>query len=207
MGAEGQMLNRVKPGFCFSLARLVRFRGLLVTLGACGPHVEGHAVATHTAADAKHIDASVVRVSAVAVPEGASELGIVQAHTVQGSIEDAMPEFRKQVAQLGGDFGKINDVATTFEMQMRTRTESYNCGTSDKPRTCTRTVTERVELATTRIIGKAFRLGVPTAKTLLTRDEAAALTPPPTQAAPPSALPETAPTAAPPAPEGAPNAP
>ncbi|HKO53990.1 MAG TPA: hypothetical protein VJV79_40055 [Polyangiaceae bacterium] len=161
------MLNRANPGFHFPATHLGRLAGLLLSmLAACGPHVEGHAVATHTAADAKHIDASQVRVSAVSVPEGASELGIVQAHTVQGSIEDAMPEFRAQVAQLGGDFGKINEVGTTFEMQTRTRSESYNCGTSDKPRTCSRTVTERVELATTRIIGKAYRLAAATAKAL-----------------------------------------
>jgi len=136
---------------------------LLVMLGACGPQVEGHAVATHTPVDAAHIDASQVRVSAVAIPVGATELGIVQAHTVQGSIEDAAPEFAKQVALLGGDFGKINDVGTKFEMTTRTRTESYSCGTSTSPRTCTRTVTETVELATTRIIGMAYRMA-PTPK-------------------------------------------
>lgn len=133
---------------------------LLVGLGACGPHVEGHAVATRTAADGRYIDASAVRVSVLQVPAGAGELGIVQAHTVGGSIEDAMPEFREQVASLGGDFGKVNEVSTSFEMTMRTRTESYNCGTSDKPRNCTRTVMEQVELATTRILGKAYRLGM-----------------------------------------------
>jgi hypothetical protein len=116
-------------------------------------------VATHSAADAKVVDASAVRVSVVTIPEGAAELGIVQAHVIQGSIEDAIPEFRQQVARLGGDFGKIDDVTTSFEMQSQTSTESYNCGTSDKPRTCTRTVTRQVELATTRIIGKAYRLG------------------------------------------------
>jgi hypothetical protein len=141
------------------------FVGLLVVgLAACGPHVEGHAVATHSAADARHIDASAVRVSALAIPEGAAELGIVQAHVDQGSIEDAMPEFRKQVAQLGGDFGKVTDLETRFELQTRSRTETYNCGSSDKPRNCTRLVTETVEVATTRILGKAYRLGPPTAK-------------------------------------------
>ena len=137
---------------------------LLIGLGACGPHVEGHAVATHTAADVRHVDASAVRVSALRVPDGAAELGIVQAHTVGGSIEDAMPEFREQVATLGGDFGKVNDVSTSYEMTTRTRTETYNCGTSDKPRSCTRTVTEQVELVTTRVLGKAYRLGAPTPK-------------------------------------------
>jgi len=159
--------------------------GLLVTLAACGPHVEGHSVATHTAIDAKHIDASQVRISAVSVPEGATELGIVQAHTVQGSIEDAIPEFCKQVAELGGDFGKINDVGTQFEMQTRTRTENYNCGSADKPQTCSRTVTETVELATTRIFGMAYRMGVPTPKAPLS----AQATPPNAATASPSIAP------------------
>ena len=133
----------------------------MAVLSACGPHVEGHAVATHSPADARLVDASAVRISALAVPEGASELGIVQAHVIQGSIENAMPEFREQVARLGGDFGKVNDVSTNFELQTRTQHESYNCGTSDKPRTCTRTVTRTVEVATTRIIGKAYRVSAP----------------------------------------------
>ncbi len=150
------MLNRAKNRGAWGL--------LLVALGACGPYVEGHAVATHTAGDVRHVDASQVRVSALAVPEGATELGIVQAHVIQGSIEDAMPEFREQVAELGGDFGKVSDVTTKFEMQTRTRTETYNCGTSDKPRSCTRTVTEVVEVSTTRILGKAYRLGAPALK-------------------------------------------
>ncbi len=135
-------------------------------------------------------------------PEGASELGIVQAHTVQGSIEDALPEFREQVAQLGGDFGKIDDVGTKFEIQTRTRTESYNCGTSDKPNTCTRTVTENVELATTRIMGKAYRLGAATAKAPLDAQEA---TPPAVAAS--SDVRPTAPKPAPPSPERAQNTP
>jgi hypothetical protein len=92
LGVERHLLNRAKLGFGLPLAGFVRFGGILmVTLAACGPRVEGHSVATHTAIDAKHIDASQVRLSAVSVPEGASELGIVQAHTVQGSIEDAPP--------------------------------------------------------------------------------------------------------------------
>jgi hypothetical protein len=169
----------------------------LVLLAACGPYVEGHAVATHTPVDAKHIDAGQVRISAVSVPEGATELGIVQAHTVQGSIEDAVPEFRKQVAELGGDFGKINNVSTKFEMQTRTRTESYNCGTSDKPQTCSRTVTENVELATTRIIGTAYRLGAPTPKAPPSAQEAQNGQEGPPASAPPVDGP---PTAAPPAP-------
>ena len=196
------MLNR---------ARFQRFGGLLlVVLGACGPYVEGHSVATHTAGDVQHFDASQVRISALTVPEGSSELGIVQAHVIQGSIEDAMPEFRAQVAQLGGDFGKVTDVTTQFEIKTRTRTETYNCGTSDKPSSCTRTVTEQVEVSTTRILGKAYRLGVPSASALIPTepaeapaDEPAPAVPPPA-AAPPAAAP---PAESPSGPEGATTAP
>jgi hypothetical protein len=140
--------------------RLRWLGGLVIaTLCGCGPRVSGSAIPTRTADDVQVVDASSVRVSVLTVPEGAGELGIVQARTTQGNIEDAMPEFRAQVARLGGDFGKINNVSTKFETETRTRNESYNCGTADKPQTCTRTVTEDVEISTTAIIGKAYRLG------------------------------------------------
>lgn len=198
LSVERHLLNRANLGFRLPLTGFARFGAiLLVTLAACGPSVEGHSVATHTAIDAKHIDASQVRLSAVSVPEGASELGIVQAHTVQGSIEDAVPEFRNQVAQLGGDFGKIDNVATKFETYTQTRTESYSCGTVNSPRTCTRTVTETREAETTRIIGKAYRLGGATA----TASKA------PGGAAPRSDVPLTAPPATPSSPERASKAP
>jgi hypothetical protein len=182
---------------------------VLVTVCGCGPYVEGSAVVTaHSAGDAKFVDASAVRISALTVPPGASELGIVQAHVVQGSIEDAMPEFRAQVARLGGDFGKVTDVSTTFEMQQRTRTESYNCGSSDKPSTCTRSVTESVEVSTTRILGKAYRLGAPPVQpALAAAPEPPAASPGP---APQPALPESepAPASVPlESPPGAPGAP
>jgi hypothetical protein len=152
-----------------------------------------------------------VRISVLSVPSGAAELGIVQAHTVGGSIEDAMPAFREQVADLGGDFGKVNDIKTTFEMRMVTSTESYNCGSADKPSTCTRTVTRQVELVTTRLLGKAYRLGAvkvaerpqqPPTPAPQPAATAAAAPPPPAAAAPPAAPaapPPTAPTEAPPA--------
>lgn len=196
------MSNRAYLGFRVPVTWPLLMGGLLsVTLAACGPHVEGHSVATHTAIDGKHIDERQVSLSAVSVPEGASELGIVQAHTVQGSIEDAVPEFRKQVAELGGDFGKIDDVATKFETETRTRTESYSCGTVNSPRSCSRTVTETVELATTRIIGKAYRLGASPAKTQNVPGGAASA------GVPPANLPTSAPTVAPATPERASNAP
>ncbi len=63
----------------YNRVRHRRFGGLLLTaLGGCGPYVEGHAVATHTAADVRHVDASAVRVSALTVPEGAATRQITQ---------------------------------------------------------------------------------------------------------------------------------
>lgn len=190
--------HRSNPGRCRSFAGL-----LLVVFGACEPYVEGHAVATHTAADAPHVDATAVQLSALTVPEGAAELGIVQAHVIQGSIEDAIPEFRAQVARLGGDFGNITDVSTQFELKTQTSTETYNCGSSDKPSSCTRTVTRQVEVATTRVLGKAYRRGVSSASRSPTRPaEARANEPAP--AAPPATA---APTDSPSGPEGATTAP
>lgn len=181
----------------------VQWLGSLVVAAicGCGPHVEGSAVATHTADDAHFVDASNVRVSALAIPQGAAEVGIVQARVTGGNIEDAMPEFRAQVARLGGNFGKLDEVRTKFEMQTRTSTETYSCGTADKPRSCTRSVTRTVEVSTTSLLGKAYRLGAP-----------AAAPPPAAVAAPiepqvPQEEPAPEPAAAPVVPEGATTAP
>jgi hypothetical protein len=121
---------------------------------ACTPVVHTSAVATAPAAAPS---TGPVRVSAMIVPRGVPQLGIVQAHSDQTDITQIMPSLVKQVADLGGNYLKIDDITTTYGMQTRSRTENYSCGTSKYPRTCTRTVTETVEVPTTRILGRAYR--------------------------------------------------
>jgi len=71
-------------------------------------------------------------------------------------IERITPEFIQRVAELGGDFGKIDHIRTRFEMRTQTSQQSYNCGTAQAPRTCSQMVTQTVEVAITVIEGRAF---------------------------------------------------
>lgn len=95
--------------------------------------------------------------AAMTIPPGAVELGVVQATGV-GAVDEIMPEFLAEVARLGGNYGKIDGVATSFDNQMRTRNESYNCGTPQAYRMCNRTITSTEEVAITRILGRAYRV-------------------------------------------------
>jgi hypothetical protein len=92
------------------------------------------------------------------VPSNARELGVVQAHSDQTDITRLMPEFVSRVASLGGNFGKIDDITTTYEMRTVTTTQSYSCGSVNAPRSCMRTVTSTVEVPTTRVLGRAFEV-------------------------------------------------
>lgn len=106
----------------------------------------GAAIVPHTGA---------VTIRASEVPPGARQVGVAQSYG-QGNIEELVPKFAQQVAKLGGNFGKIDDISTKFEMQSRNTTENYSCGTTKAPRTCTRNVTRTEEVATTTIVGRAF---------------------------------------------------
>jgi hypothetical protein len=128
--------------------------GVAALAPACTPPVYTSAVATAPAAGAS---VAPVRITAMIVPERAIQLGIVQSHSDQTDITQIMPALVTQVAQLGGDMLKVDDVTTTYSMQTRTRSESYSCGSTKSPSTCSRTVTETVEVPTTRILGRALK--------------------------------------------------
>jgi hypothetical protein len=120
----------------------------------CEPRVVSSAVPTSAAQ--LPVPARPVKLASLAVPGQARELGIVQAHSNQTDISKLIPEFVSRVAGLGGDLGKIDDITTTYEMRTVTSTQSYSCGTPSAPMTCTRMVTNTVEVPTTRILGRAF---------------------------------------------------
>lgn len=143
-----------------------RVRGLRVVaaaslaLCACQPTVEGSAVPNSPAGigSASNLPPStVVILSAVNIPPGATDLGVVQAHSPNGTIDLIIPEFVNQVMRLGGNFGKIDDVSTRFETITYPVTHTYSCGTATAPMTCTSTTMQTREVATTRILGRAFR--------------------------------------------------
>ncbi len=70
-----------------------------------------------------------------------------------------MSEFAHQVRTVGGDYGKVDSIRTKFELQTTMQTYSYSCGTPKAPATCTGTRTVTAEVATTQVLGRAFRMG------------------------------------------------
>ncbi len=127
----------------------------LFAAAACNP-VRGSSVRSGPRAAAP-TDAKNVRLVALDVPEGAVEVGIIQARGT-ASIDRLHQEFRNQCAKVGGNLAKVDKVTTDFEMQTMTQTQTYNCGTPQAPSTCSRMVTQNVEVATTQIQGRAFVL-------------------------------------------------
>jgi hypothetical protein len=133
--------------------------GLTLVLAALSfgcSRVGSSSVQTGPAQHAPH--AGPVRVMATIIPPGAQELGAVQAYGHGKGLADILPAFQKEVAKLGGNWGKVDSMVTKFTMQTRTRQESYQCGSANTPQTCTRMVTEQVEVATTTIMGRAYRV-------------------------------------------------
>lgn len=132
---------------------------LALALGGCSS-VSSSSISTVPGAQ-QLVSAEQVVVSATYVPEAAEQVAIVETngHSNEGAPA-LIAGFRAEVARVGGTFGKIDTMRTRFEMVQTTRTESYSCGTTQAPRTCTRTVTQDVEVGTTTVLGRAFRTGV-----------------------------------------------
>jgi hypothetical protein len=104
-------------------------------------------------ADAQHVTVSLLE------PEDAEPLGIIQAYRAEAtSVEDLIPEFMRAAARAGGNYAKIDDLGVKFEQTEDTSTVSYECGTADEPKTCTDTRTDRVEVATLQVVGRAFHV-------------------------------------------------
>lgn len=125
---------------------------VLVTAALGCSRVRGSAVRTSSAPAGKTND---VRVVALHLPDDAHEVGLIEA-TGTGDLPELVAEFRAQAAKVGGTIAKVDRMHTKFHTQQVTRTESYNCGTPQSPRTCTRNVTSTQEVATTTIHGRAF---------------------------------------------------
>lgn len=114
-----------------------------------------------TGGDAPALHHGPVALAATAVPPGAVQVGIVQAATEWAELPDLALEFASQVAGVGGNFGLIDQVTVHFEMVTTSQTYTYNCGTSQQPRTCTGTHWVTNEVATTQMIGRAFHVPGP----------------------------------------------
>lgn len=101
-----------------------------------------------------------VAVSATRDPPEGEELGAVEASGVT-TIEEIVPEFMARVAQLGGNYARIDRIATRFEWVLRPVTRTYQCGTYRFPSYCTSTYYQNEEVPTLRATGRAFRVGSP----------------------------------------------
>lgn len=114
-----------------------------------------------TGASGQAVDPSQVAIAATFVPDGATQVAVVETHgNVTEGLAVIMEGFRAEVGARGGNFGKVDSMRTRFEMQQVSRTESYSCGTTSAPRTCTRQVTQHVEVGIMTVVGRAFRYGV-----------------------------------------------
>jgi hypothetical protein len=156
---------------------------LLLLLGLACTHVQSSAYATRRALPPA---SAAVRISATRDPAQAEELGVVEAHAGMrvASLDEVIAEFRGRVAAMGGDYGRIDTVATKHEMFDETYT--YECGstqttietttvsqvnadgsvsstTQSVPLTTyvsqTCTGVRQVEASTLSVVGRAFRTG------------------------------------------------
>ncbi len=132
-----------------------RLLALVLPLAACAS-VQTSALPTSPFRLAPHRGR--VAVSLTRDPPAGVELGRVEASTA-GTVEDLVPELVERVADLGGDYARIDEITTRFEWQWRPVTSSYNCGTFRFPMSCTRTYMVSEEVATLRASGRAFRAG------------------------------------------------
>ncbi|MCC6898634.1 MAG: hypothetical protein IT377_06645 [Polyangiaceae bacterium] len=99
-----------------------------------------------------------VVVRAADIPPSATQVGVAQAFGT-GDIEALIPAFAKRVGKLGGNFGKVDDITTKFEIRSWSESYTYSCGTPQAPRQCTGTRTKSGEVATTTVVGRAFKVG------------------------------------------------
>jgi hypothetical protein len=161
--------------------RVARAAPLLLLAASCAHAVQSSAYATGRTG-APSLDP--VEIGATRAPSDAEELGLVEAHASPsaGTLQALVAEFRERVASLGGDYGRIDSMATRYELVAERY--DYECGgtetvmetqttsrtgadgvpvleTESVPvtryvsRTCTG---ERmVEAATLTLVGRAFR--------------------------------------------------
>ena len=98
-----------------------------------------------------------VRVSRTREPPGIP-LGVIQVYgKALEPIDELMAKLTRSAAELGGDFVKVDRVSTRYDTVDEDQTVSYECGTDKEPMTCSRTETTRREVATTQVLGRAFK--------------------------------------------------
>jgi hypothetical protein len=97
-----------------------------------------------------------VEVSMTREPEHGRLIAIVEVDDGEGTVDRLMPAFLARVAAEGGNFAKIDDIGMRYEDRTCHTTETYECGTKDKPQKCERSETKTTEVGTFHIVGRAF---------------------------------------------------
>jgi hypothetical protein len=125
---------------------------LLVNIG-CST-VRSSSVRASAAADQSVVAfAGDVSLAATHVPEPAQSLGIVEAHGAASEFVTIVEQFKREVAALGGNWGKVDDIKTKMDLVTRNSSYSFPCGQT----TCSGMRTQTVEVATTTVTGRAFK--------------------------------------------------
>jgi hypothetical protein len=125
---------------------------MLVALGGlvgC-TQVQGSAVPTN--ASFAQPTAGQVRLVTLDVPPSAVQVGLIQAKGT-GTLERLAVEYAAQARRVGGNLAKVDRVTTKFEIVPQAQSYSYQCGTG----TCSGTHVVMVEVATTQLVGRAYR--------------------------------------------------
>lgn len=133
------------------MKRLLPWLQLTLLLTACSG-VKSSVVSTAAPVAAYH---GPVHVQATGAPSG-RELGVVQV-VGRRTIEELMPEFKLRVGELGGNVGLVDSIKSRFEMQTVSQVQTYSCGTTTAPMSCTRTQIVNVEVMTVQLLGRAFQ--------------------------------------------------
>lgn len=98
-----------------------------------------------------------VRVVSLDDPPGV-EVGIIQTTANVGEpFAEVLNAFAAEAGRVGGDTAKVDRIHVTYEMVTTMQTQTYPCGTSQAPQTCTRSVPVTNEVGTINVMGRAFR--------------------------------------------------
>ncbi|MBN9167160.1 MAG: hypothetical protein BGO98_27105 [Myxococcales bacterium 68-20] len=135
-------------------ARMRVILGAVLALSAVGCGGTRSSVARLAGDGAEY--AGPVTVAAATLPASYEVVGAVEVESIK-SLDDALSAFVERVREVGGDHGQIDRYWTTFETRTVTSTESYPCGTTKSPQTCTRSVTRQQLVIASHYIGRAMR--------------------------------------------------
>ena len=99
--------------------------------------------------------------SATHIPEGAAQVGIVEARGAAG-IDALVPELIQRTREVGGNYAVIDHVQTRFEYFQTLENYQYPCAGPMRPSMyCTGSRPVSNEVMVTRIVARAFRVEVP----------------------------------------------